>query len=460
MWATITNRRADAVNSAWFGRPGTLIKSYPANGTAMLRAGQHPCDGSAAVTGWKLLANGQLQAPADRQNAPGLTKCLTTQGGDGEGGQQWPFTSPIPTTHGQYNGVLHEVGVGQQIVDCSSAQAAGTWTVNSSNGALFHLPPNPSSTTKPTCFSAKPADFHTGAFFGGPKPSVTGTDQCPTGQTPPANTSTFSLTAQGELRVGDGSVCISAVPLYGLQLWSKPLQKPAVAALVLNLLPKDNQTGTVPLADIPGYTADMTLSLDVWTGQVTSLAAGATEVAVSLRPHQSSYFILSAPPGNRGLVATPAVLSAPAPLPTVPRAYETGGWWARLPLKLTTDAVGNSSGDLHGTIAALQTTHQTLVGFDAGVCGTAAVPGDTGTGGVGVDDLVEFLDAAAVQYPDLRVFAGLSSHHPLLDYCPLYLNDQRTDVNWTRVGAVIANRTRGRTNFVGIYIDVRLLCTV
>lgn len=295
VWPTITNRHADAVNAAWFGRPGTLIRQYMATNTTMLRAGQHPCDGSAEVTGWKFLADGRLQAPTNSRNMPGLAKCLTTQGGDSEGGQQWPFTSPVPTSHGQYNGVLHEVGVGQQIVNCSSAQVAGSWSINASNGELFHLPPHPTNRTKPTCFSAKPPNFHTGAFFGGPAPSVTQADQCSSSQKP-ANTSTFKLTAKGELQIGDGSICVSAIPLYGLQLWSKPLNKSAVAALVLNLLPKDNQSGSVPLAHIPGYTADMTLSQNVWTGNVTPLASGATEVAVSLRPHQSAYFILSTPP--------------------------------------------------------------------------------------------------------------------------------------------------------------------
>ena len=90
VWPTISNRHADRVNSAWFGQPGTLIKSYEANRTAMLRAGQHACDGSAEVVGWAFLPNGQLRAPADPFNAPALAKCLTTQGGDGEGGQQWP----------------------------------------------------------------------------------------------------------------------------------------------------------------------------------------------------------------------------------------------------------------------------------------------------------------------------------------------------------------------------------
>jgi hypothetical protein len=36
-------------------------------------------------------------------------------------------------------------------------------------------------------------------------------------------------------------VCVSAVPFYGLQLWSKPLNATAVAALILNLLPEDSQ---------------------------------------------------------------------------------------------------------------------------------------------------------------------------------------------------------------------------
>jgi hypothetical protein len=72
--STISNRHADRVNSAWFGQPGTLIKSYEANRTAMLRAGQHACDGSAEVVGWAFLPNGKLRAPADPFNAPALAK--------------------------------------------------------------------------------------------------------------------------------------------------------------------------------------------------------------------------------------------------------------------------------------------------------------------------------------------------------------------------------------------------
>ena len=38
-------------------------------------------------------------------------------------------------------------------------------------------------------------------------------------------------------------------------------------------------------------------------------------------------------------------------------------------------------------------------------------------------------------------------------YCSKYLNDNKTAVNWTRVGHVIATATKGRSNFAGIYID-------
>ena len=101
--------------------------------------------------------------------------------------------------------------------------------------------------------------------------------------------------------------------------------------------------------------------------------------------------------------------------------FSFGSWWARLPLKLTSDAT-TSAGDLNGTLAALRATNQTLVGFSAEVCGSSSVPGDRGTGGVGLGDLEDFLDAAALAYPELRVFAAYSSHHPLANYCPRYLN--------------------------------------
>jgi hypothetical protein len=133
-------------------------------------------------------------------------------------------------------------------------------------------------------------------------------------------------------------------------------------------------------------------------------------------------------------------------------SFEQGAWWARLPLKSSNDSV-DSSGDMNGTLAAMMNTNMTFVGLDAMGCGTAKLPGDTGTGGVGIEDLVAFLDAAAAHAPELKVFAVTSSHHQLFQYCHDYLNNNHTAVNWTRVGHVIAERTAGRSNFAGLYID-------
>lgn len=287
IWPTITNQDAERVNRAWAGRPGTLIRSYPADPSecsgstasgSCIRVGQSACDGSTATVGWVLNDQHQLQAPI--KGAAGEALCLTTSS---DGAQAWPFTSPVPTSQGKYNGVLVEVGVGNLLADCSSPQAKGNWSFNSTNKAL-----QLSSGNSVKCLSAKPADFNTGAFFGGAKPSVTQVDQCPGAQ--PANTTQIQLSSKGELKVGDGSVCISAVPLYGLQLWSKPLGNGSVATLILNLL-EANQTGSVPLADVPGVGVDYKHALDIWATKTSELTK--PQLDVSLRPHQSAFFILS-----------------------------------------------------------------------------------------------------------------------------------------------------------------------
>eukprot|EP00428_Durinskia_dybowskii_P051098 CAMPEP_0170325158 /NCGR_PEP_ID=MMETSP0116_2-20130129/63439_1 /TAXON_ID=400756 /ORGANISM="Durinskia baltica, Strain CSIRO CS-38" /LENGTH=55 /DNA_ID=CAMNT_0010578181 /DNA_START=136 /DNA_END=300 /DNA_ORIENTATION=- len=43
VWPTITNLDALAVNEAWAGLPGTLVKSYPAAGLDVFQIGQRPC---------------------------------------------------------------------------------------------------------------------------------------------------------------------------------------------------------------------------------------------------------------------------------------------------------------------------------------------------------------------------------------------------------------------------------
>lgn len=40
IWTTITNKDALAINNAWVGHPGTLVKSYPATGDVSLTVDQ------------------------------------------------------------------------------------------------------------------------------------------------------------------------------------------------------------------------------------------------------------------------------------------------------------------------------------------------------------------------------------------------------------------------------------
>ena len=78
-----------------------------------------------------------------------------------------------------------------------------------------------------------------------------------------------------------------------------------------------------------------------------------------------------------------------------------------------------------------------------------------------VASFVAFLDAAAQHYPSLLVFASLSSHAPIFEYCSSMLNDGGDDVDWTRVGRYLGNATGTRANFQGIYIDdfYVIMCT-
>ena len=61
----------------------------------------------------------------------------------------------------------------------------------------------------------------------------------------------------------------------------------------MNLLdpPEGNQTGSVPLTDVPGADGTFRHALDVWTGKVQTLGP---QIEVALRGHQSAFYILSA----------------------------------------------------------------------------------------------------------------------------------------------------------------------
>lgn len=140
----ITNQDAERVNRAWAGRPGTLIRQYNANisecmdansetpSGRCIRVGQASCtDSSAGTVGWTVNDQHQLQAPPLLDASPVRFDsnalgplCLSTQS---DNNQQWPFTSPVPTSRGKYDGSLHETGVGNLLVNCSLVAKQGNW---------------------------------------------------------------------------------------------------------------------------------------------------------------------------------------------------------------------------------------------------------------------------------------------------------------------------------------------
>lgn len=132
-----------------------------------------------------------------------------------------------------------------------------------------------------------------GGFYGGPKASLTKLGNCPNKNVP--NTSSFTLTATGELRAGTGS-CIAARPLYGPQLWAKPLPSSKVAVLVININ-EVTEDFKLPLSDVPWLTCGTSCKVrDVW--QQKDLAPQADFVQMTLREHQSGFFILSPSTGQ------------------------------------------------------------------------------------------------------------------------------------------------------------------
>eukprot|EP01047_Picozoa_sp_COSAG01_P092609 COSAG01_NODE_23945_length_796_cov_0.691535_1_plen_214_part_10 len=131
-----------------------------------------------------------------------------------------------------------------------------------------------------------------------------------------------------------------------------------------------------------------------------------------------------------------------------------GSWHRFLPLLDTTRPSSvRSHGNITATILALKATNQKFFGLDASSC--AALQ----TFGI-------FLSAAEQLYPELRVFACLSSHAPIFEYCSKFADShgpaKGLEVNWTRTGQLIAQSSVGRSNFHGIYIDdwYVIMCSV
>jgi hypothetical protein len=138
------------------------------------------------------------------------------------------------------------------------------------------------------CLSARPS-AGVGGFYGGPKASLTRLDNCPHASAHVANTSQFVIAANGELQAGTG-LCVVAKPMFGCQLWSKPLPGSKVAVLVINL-GEGTEDFSLPLADVPGLSCGGSCSLrDVW--QKKDADPQATAVHMVLRQHESSFLIL------------------------------------------------------------------------------------------------------------------------------------------------------------------------
>jgi hypothetical protein len=95
-----------------------------------------------------------------------------------------------------------------------------------------------------------------------------------------------------ELAVGTG-VCLVARPLYGPQLWCKPLAGDRYAVLILNIA-EEAQDFALPLIDVPGARCSAARPCavrDVWAR--TDLPAAATHIQLQLRQHQSAFLIVS-----------------------------------------------------------------------------------------------------------------------------------------------------------------------
>jgi len=115
-------------------------------------------------------------------------------------------------------------------------------------------------------------------------------------------------------------------------------------------------------------------------------------------------------------------------------AYRVGSWTRYIPLADSNESALSPTFDVDGTIELLKEENQTMFGLNAASCDST---------------FSSFVRRASELYPELNVFAAVSSHASLSEYCDSYLNDDRTDVNFTRLGETIASIP----NVTGVYID-------
>eukprot|EP00038_Savillea_parva_P011730 m.199659 g.199659 ORF g.199659 m.199659 type:complete len:667 (+) comp20803_c0_seq1:35-2035(+) len=315
IWPTVTNTEALAINDAWAGHPGTLVRSYPATNTSTpLTVDQAPCDGRPSTVGWRLTDDGMLHPPPlSVPVSPAITTsptthttttdhdavCLGTSSGPTGQTTQQMVSCPPPTR------VFPGSGCGHIFQPCESVDSTGVWshneTVRGSGGPLVFTPHNKDG--KVQCLRAFPPQA-VGGFYGGPKAAITAVGACPPPSATKDNNTIFTLTAVGEVRSRNG-VCLSARPLYGAQLWSKPLPQGKAAALVINLA-DEPQDIHLALNDIPGLNCHRVATQvagnvnattgctvrDVWRQQDITGHNG-THVSLSLRSHASAFLVVA-----------------------------------------------------------------------------------------------------------------------------------------------------------------------
>lgn len=275
IWSTITNPEALAINAAWTGEPGTLVKSYPAtNISTDLTIDQVPrgCDGQPGSSGW-VLSGGKLYGPTD----VATEKCLEVSSGPPGQTTQQESSCPPPTRG------FPSSGCGHTFVDC--AKATGTW-FHAGNLSSLTYSQNDSDGGSPKCLHANPA-AGVGGFYGGPKAAITAVGSCTSG-----NSTSFTFTDAGELVAGTGA-CLVARRLYGVQLWSKQLPGKKVAVLAVNIA-QDGQEFSLPLDDVPGVSCGGPTGCavrDVWARK--DLSPQRKLVPLTLRVHQSAFLVLT-----------------------------------------------------------------------------------------------------------------------------------------------------------------------
>ena len=330
VWPWITNTDMLAISHAWAGHPGTLVRAYPSVGLPVGMAVLGDCSGSpgAGFKGW-MLKNGSLIAPPAADTPPSSSAATRTERHGGTQAQaQVPAQGQQCMVGIQHSGVVNENAFtcppattankqapmcGSMLFNCSAV--SGFWAHKTTGELAWAQHPGDTKTEKCLVVTAGVVSSDRNGSKADPKAGSMAFTPCVTDGKTAAPSATFTLSADGTLKVGtpagsstrsNGSSCIGVGDAPGLQLWAKPMATNRVAFLVLNPLPIP-QTLTLPLSDIPGNPCSKPLSeqrqgaagrngactlRDVWAGKDEPMSS--PTLAVSLQPHESAVWILSA----------------------------------------------------------------------------------------------------------------------------------------------------------------------